>query len=317
MPNRDIIVIGSSAGGVEALQAIVGGLPSDLPAAVLIAAHRGAESPNMLPAILDRAGPLKSVMPRNGTPIEPRAIYIAPPDHHMLVKGRALALSKGPKENRSRPAIDPLFRSAAAAFGPRVIGVVLSGMLDDGTAGLYAIKEAGGASVIQDPKDALHPSMPANAIKYVGADFVLPEPSRAARAQAASPHNEIETRFAEMGETSMEDMAQLGSPAGLSCPECNGPMWKIEQGPVARYRCHVGHAYSQGSMDASQLEVLETHLWEALRLFKERAALLRERQAPTQGTQDEAGKAAFEAAMSRLQKNVETIREMLRQEASN
>src|SRR3989440_3321854 len=174
MPGHDIIVIGASAGGVEALIKLAGQLPADLPASIFIVLHIPAQSPSLLPDILGRSGRLKAVHPQNGESIAPGRIYIAPPDHHLLVTLGHVHVMRGPKENRHRPSIDVLFRSAALAYGPRVVGVVLTGSLDDGAAGLLAIHQCGGISVVQDPKDALYPSMPQSALELVDTDYCLP-----------------------------------------------------------------------------------------------------------------------------------------------
>lgn len=286
---RDLIVIGTSAGGVEALQVVARGLPRDLQAAVLIVIHLSAESPYLLPEILRKVSPLEIANVSDGVRIESGKVYVAPPDCHLLVKANTLKLSKGPKENRSRPAIDPLFRTAAAAYGPRVIGVILTGMLDDGSAGLSAVKECGGTTVVQDPADALYPSMPQSALRYVGADYtvllaglaplltrLVQEPTNALENVPRSKLNQIESRFSEMSTIDRHEMDAIGSQAGVSCPECHGPMWKIKDGKLQRYRCHVGHAYTAQTMAEGQIEAQEAHLWQALRLMKERISLIGE-----------------------------------------
>jgi two-component system chemotaxis response regulator CheB len=316
---HDLIVVGASAGGVEALQVLVGGLPKGLPAAVMIVMHTSPEGPYLLPDILGRAGSLEVPKPREGDLIERGKLYIAPPGHHLLVKGDRINLSKGPKENRSRPAIDPLFRTAAVAYGPRVVGVILTGMLDDGTSGLSAVKERGGIAVVQDPEDALYSSMPKSAIRHVSCDYVLPVSAiaslltRLASESATAPEKvpvtrlmEIEARFVEMETMSMKDMDAIGSHAGVSCPECHGPIWKIKDGTLQRYRCHVGHAYSAQSMVAGQIEAQETHLWQALRLMKERVSLIEEMQAHAP---HENG--FYAAEVKQLQNNILQIQEML------
>lgn len=235
-----------------------------------------------------------------------------------------MGLSRGPKENRARPAIDPLFRTAAAAYGPRVIGVILTGMLDDGTAGLAAVKERGGLSVVQEPLDALYPSMPESALRYVGADFVLPvsqmsallarlvrEPTQAPEDIPASRLLEIECRFVEMETMSMKDMDVIGVHAGVSCPECHGPIWKIRDGRLERYRCHVGHAYSAQTMVAGQIEAQETHLRQALRLMKERVSLIWELRSHAEDEARHTDVEACEAQVAQLQKNIALIQTMV------
>jgi two-component system chemotaxis response regulator CheB len=174
VPGHDIITIGASAGGVEAFKKIVHELPPALQAAIFVVLHISPEGPSVLPDILNRAGPLPALHPRDGDKIQLGKIYIAPPDHHLLIRRGHIHLFRGPKENNVRPAIDPLFRTAARAYGPRVIGVVLTGVLDDGTAGLLAIKARGGITVVQDPDDALFSGMPESAMKYADVDHCLP-----------------------------------------------------------------------------------------------------------------------------------------------
>jgi two-component system chemotaxis response regulator CheB len=327
MPSRDLIVVGASAGGVEALQVLLRGLPADLPAAILIVTHTMPRGPYLLPEILSRVTSLPVVKPHEDTRIEPGKIYVAPPDHHLLVQESRLRLSKGPKENRSRPAIDPLFRTAAAAYGPRVIAVVLTGMLDDGTAGASAVRERGGTVVVQDPADALYPSMPASALRYVGADYVSPLANIAALLgglvreavdfppeRPKSATNDIESRFLEMKNMNIADMDAIGARSGVSCPECHGPIWKIKDGAVQRYRCHVGHAYTAMTMLEGQADVQETHLWQAMRLMTDRVSLMLELRSHAQheGRTEEA--ASFDAHVKRLQKHIESIRDILSEE---
>jgi two-component system, chemotaxis family, protein-glutamate methylesterase/glutaminase len=327
MSTHDLIVIGTSAGGLEALQIIVRDLPKDIPAAILVVMHTSPQSSDLLPDILRRSSQLEIARTVDGAPIERGKIYLAPPDHHLLVKENRISLSRGPKENRSRPAIDPLFRTAAAAYGPRVVGVILTGMLDDGTAGLAAVKERGGLSVVQDPSDAVYPSMPSSALRYVGADHVLPilgiPPllARLAKETTSEPQDrpvsrlmEIESRFVEMEAMSMKDMDAIGTHAGVSCPECHGPIWRIKDGNLQRYRCHVGHAYSADTMVAGQVEAQETHLWQALRLMKERMSLIWEVRARAQDDDRDKEVGAYDLKVKQLQKNIALIQLMVEEE---
>jgi len=326
-PSRDLIVIGTSAGGVEALQVLARGLPGDLPAAVLVVLHTTPEGPYLMPEILSRVSALEVVLPRDDGPIEPGKIYIAPPDLHLLVAGDRLHLSRGPKENRTRPAIDPLFRTAAASYGSRVIGVILTGKLDDGTAGACAVKERGGTLVVQDPEDALYPSMPASALRSADADFtcrlseIAPLLERLVREPAArapdvpkSQVYELESRFLEMENLSSDEMDSIGTRAGISCPECHGLIWKIKGTGVPRYRCHVGHAYTALSMLEGQAETQETHLWQALRLMTDRVSLILELRSHAQHAARREEASSYGAQVKHLQKNIESIREMLKAE---
>lgn len=306
---------------------IARGLPGDLSASVLIVLHSSPQGPYLLPDILSKVGPLRVAKTVDGAPIEHGKIYVAPPDHHMLVKGNRITLSKGPKENRSRPAIDPLFRTAAAAYGPRVVGVILTGMLDDGTAGLSAVKARGGTTVVQDPKDALYPDMPQSALRHVGADYTLPlteiapllarlvrEPTKTLKDVPVSRLIEIESKFVEMEAMNMGDMDAIGSHAGISCPECHGPIWKIKDGTLQRYRCHVGHAYTAQNMVEGQIEAQETHLWQALRLMKERVSLIGELGCIAQHERRENDAESCNAQVRQIEKNIAVIQEMLKED---
>jgi two-component system, chemotaxis family, protein-glutamate methylesterase/glutaminase len=286
MSGHDIIVIGASAGGVEALVKVVRGLPADLPAAVFVVLHIPAQSPSLLPAILSRAGRLPAVHPTDDTKIEHGCIYIARPDHHMLIEQDHICVVRGPKENRHRPAVDPTLRSAALTYGPRVIGVILTGALDDGTAGLLAVKRRGGIAVVQDPKDALYPSMPQNAIEYVDVDHIVPLSQIASllkrlvdekiAAEAGYPvpqdmNNEVSA--AAMDRNASNEHDHIGIPSVYSCPECGGVLWEIQDHSLLRFRCRVGHAFTSETMQAQQDEALEEALWTALKTLEESASL--------------------------------------------
>src|SRR5437660_4777025 len=288
MSGHDIIVVGASAGGVEALQALVRDLPSDLPATVFVVLHTTAESRSLLPKILSRVGFLPASHPKDGVEIERGHIYIAPPDQHLLVEKGLARVVRGPKENRCRPAIDPLFRSAALAYGPRVVGVILTGGLDDGTAGLLAIKRQGGIAIVHDPEDALYPSMPQSAMEHVRVDYCLPltavgsllirlafETVEDGRVRQVPLELEKEVRNAAIETNPLNDNEQVGKPSAFSCPECSGVLWEQEDGSLLRFRCRVGHAFSSESVLAEQAEALEQSLWVALKTLDEKASLLR------------------------------------------
>lgn len=287
MRNRDMIVIGASAGGVEALLSIARALPADLPASVFVVLHVPANSPSVLPRLLGRAGQLEAVHARDGEAIRRGVIYVAPPNCHLLVRQGHVGLSGGPRENGHRPAVDPLFRSAAAVYGSRVVGVVLSGNLDDGTAGLTAVKRRGGVAVVQHPEEALYAGMPRSAIEQVAVDHILPLAeipallSRLAREPVAESEVPMPDRMeeeldaVEMTRDAPSDDPTIGPPAGLTCPECHGSLYEISEGAVVRYRCRVGHAYSSETLLAEQIQYLETALWTALRALEENAALTR------------------------------------------
>jgi two-component system, chemotaxis family, protein-glutamate methylesterase/glutaminase len=284
---RDLVVVGASAGGVEALRELVRGLPPDFDATIFAVLHIAPGTPSILPEILTRAGALNARHPEpSGTDgsFQPRTIYVAPPDRHMIIEGdRVLAVVSG-KENRHRPAIDPLFRSAARFHGPRVIGVILTGALDDGTVGLAAVKRMGGLAVVQDPGDALFPSMPRSAMSHVAVDHCVPLAeipgllTRLIREELSEPavavpdELDVETKLATGG-SEPSDVDKLGTHSMFTCPECKGALWELNDKRVLRFRCHVGHALTAESLAADQSEALEATLWAAVRAFEERAAL--------------------------------------------
>ena len=284
---RNVIVIGASAGGVEALRTLVAALPADLPAAVLVVLHVPSYGGSVLPAILQRSGPLAARHPIDTEPLTEGEIIVAPPDHHLVVDDSLVRLTRGPRENGHRPAIDVLFRSAARAAGARVVGVVLSGVLDDGTAGLASITAHGGTAVVQEPQDAMYPGMPLNAIEHVPVEHVatadqlgqllaqlckeeVPDVERPTPDLMA-----IETDPPMMDDDAMSQHERPGRPSGLSCPDCNGVLWEIHDGDLVRYRCRVGHAWSSESLFGERAQQLEAALWMALRGLEEKAALAR------------------------------------------
>ncbi len=287
IPGRDIIVIGASAGGVEALSQLVGQLPADLPASIFVVLHLPVHIPSLLPQILDRRGPLPVGHPADGESIRPERIYIAPPDFHLLLEPDRIRLIRGPRENGHRPAVDPMFRSAARSFGPRVVGVVLSGTLDDGTAGLAAIKQQGGLAIVQDPAEALYSGMPRSALESVAVDHILPVGGiaglldRLARqpVQVASEDEPVsqkirkESEMAAFDMDAIEDVDRPGRPSTFGCPDCGGTLWELQAGDLVRFRCRVGHAWTANGLLAEQSTGIETALWTALRALEERAVL--------------------------------------------
>ncbi len=291
MPARDLIVLGTSMGGVDALARLVAKLPQDLPAALLIVEHLPVTCRTRLPAILSRAGPLPATLAQDGAPIERGHIYVAVPDYHLLVEGNRLKLMHGPRENRFRPAIDPLFRSAARHFGARVVALLLTGGPGDGVAGLLAVRHAGGVAVVQDPEDAFAAALPSAAIEIAGADHVVAladMPALIARlvdqggsvpsGGSAMNVDPIEQMPHIVGETmrSQVDGEREGKPSVFICPECGGLLWQVKQPEMMRFRCHVGHAYNASELLEGQTETLEAALWTAVRIFRERAVLARQ-----------------------------------------
>jgi len=284
---REVVVIGASAGGVHALRELVARLPRHLRAAILISVHTSPDNPGHLGRILARSGVLPASMARHREKIRPGTIRIAPPDHHLIVEDHRILLDRGPRVNNFRPAVDPLFVSAAEAYGPGVIGVILSGGLDDGTFGLAEIKRLGGTAVVQDPEEALTPGMPESAIGSVAVDHVLPVAGIAALI-ARLAGSGIERRFAGMptqprhrqgprSEGRKRGMVGPGAdpPSPFICPECGGALWEVDGGKFLRYECHVGHAYNGRTLLDEQGRSVEAALWGAVRVLEENAELYR------------------------------------------
>jgi two-component system chemotaxis response regulator CheB len=286
---KDIVVVGASAGGMDALERLVSRLPADLPAAVFVVWHLSPGIKSVLPSVLSRAGPLRACNPEDGDPIVPGRIYVAPSDHHLLVERGYVRVTRGPKENRFRPAVDPLFRSAAYMYGPRVIGVVLSGALDDGTAGLWTIKLRGGTAIVQEPSEALHRSMPLNALENVAVDYKLPaaeigELLGALSRQEATGEPDIplqerrklehETRIAAEKDALEEHIMSFGELSPFTCPECHGVLTELKEGSIVRFRCHTGHAFSSDTLLNSITEQAEERLWDAIRVLDETVMML-------------------------------------------
>lgn len=291
-----LVAIGASAGGVEALVRVVRSLPADLPAAICVVLHVPPVGTSHLPAILARSGPLPASHARDGEPLASGHIYVAPPDRHLLVGPDRLHVVNGPRENLYRPAVDPLFRSAASAFGRRSVGVILSGTLDDGTAGLLGIARAGGATIVQDPHDALFPGMPLSACLAVEPDLSLPadeigpaignivsrstghgveemtkaeQPAEGSAVQSSRPLSSVNEPLSAM----RDDPRAVGKVSQYGCPECGGVLWELDDEPLLTFRCRVGHAFSGETLLSEQGRTGELELWSALRAHEEEASL--------------------------------------------
>lgn len=286
---RDIVAIGGSAGAIEAISTILRRLPPDFPAALFVVIHISPESPGYLPQIFSRAGPLRAEHARDGKTFAHGRLYVAPPDRHLLLEpDGTMRLARGPKENCVRPAVDPLFRSAALGFGPRVTGIVVSGGLDDGAAGLRAIKMCGGTTVVQDPEDALASSMPATALRHVSIDYCRPiadigpllaelvgrtPAPRAVAEDAMRKKLEIESQIAKnAGQAG--SVTRIGEPSIFTCPECHGALLRIRGETPWRYRCHTGHAFTVDNLLAELTDSTEEAIWNAVRSVQESAMLL-------------------------------------------
>jgi two-component system chemotaxis response regulator CheB len=290
MPAKDIIVIGASAGGIEAIRKIVSALPGDFSGSVFVVVHTAPNAPGVLDVIFGSAGPLPAVLAENDDRILPGRVYVARPDHHLIIEPGRVRLTRGPKENRFRPAVDPLFRSAAQTYGPRVVGVILSGGLDDGTSGLWAVKQLGGTAIVQDPEEAAAPSMPQSAIRHVRVDHVVrvrqiaPLLCRLSQTDADSEEGgypvpekvKIEVNIAKEDKAKDAGVFALGGPSTYACPECHGVLLLVKDGIPPRFRCHTGHAYTLESLLAEMDEAIEDSLWNSIRALEERTMLIRE-----------------------------------------
>lgn len=283
------IAIGASAGGVETLKEVVSGLPKDLPVPVFVVLHIPSYVASTLPRILSAAGPLKAVHPKDGDRIKPGVIYVAPPDQHLLIEAKRVAVKRGPKENRFRPSIDALFRSAAYVYGTGAIGVVLSGALDDGTSGLWSVKRLGGVSVVQRPSGARFESMPRSALEYVEADHQLdaleigpllgklvsqgPPPAGEEESDIRKRMG-TESEIAGDGGAFQKGVMEMGEPTPFTCPECHGVLVKIAEGKMARFRCHTGHAFTDNALLEGVMESVGEKLWQVIRSMEEGVMLL-------------------------------------------
>jgi two-component system chemotaxis response regulator CheB len=301
-------------------------MPQDLEAAILIVLHTADHPESLLPQILERASKLPVSHPRDGEAIQRGHVYIAPPGFHMIVEDGRLRVLQGPRENLQRPAIDPLFRSAAASYGPRVIGVILTGMLDDGTAGLTVVSASGGKAIVQDPASALYPGMPRSALDHVPEAQVapLPEipalllqltrdplPAGTSRPRPAPLGAEKETRIAELDMSEISNEDRLGKPSPFACPDCGGVLWEIEQNGFLRFRCRVGHALTAKYLGAEQRHAVETALWEALRALEENASLFRRMAGRATRSRYPLPAEQFEERASNTEANARILRDFL------
>jgi len=322
MAHRDIVVIGASAGGLDPLLKVAKRLPGDLAASVLVVLHTTG-APSVLPDILSRQGSLPALHPQDHEELVPGRVYVAAPDYHLIVKRGFVRLVHGPKENGLRPAIDPLFRSAASAYGRRVIGIVLSGTLDDGTAGLRAIKRAGGGiAIVQRPDDALFTSMPLSAIENVDVDYVL-NAAEMGRAITRLVSEEVEDMpQEEWDESPKADISELdtsmlhnenkpGNPSHFTCPECRGVLCEIDDEGLLKFRRRVGHAYSPASLLDEQTQAVKAAMWAALRALEENVALTSRIAQRLRNTGQHSVARRFERRAAQIDQRAEIIRKVL------
>ncbi|HEY4597082.1 MAG TPA: chemotaxis protein CheB [Thermoanaerobaculia bacterium] len=322
MHYRDIFVIGASAGGVHALAELVAGLPEDLPVSIFVVQHVSPYGRSAMPQILSRSGPLQAVHPEDNARIQKGRIYVAPPDHHLLIQDGRVRLSRAPSENGHRPAVDVLFRSAARACGPRAVGVILTGNLDDGTAGLAQIKKYGGVAVVQDPEEADYPGMPKSAIESVDVDHVVSLSAISELLVGLSrepiapdppdpPADERATAMKEELERGQDRDENEGGPSGFTCPECGGALWESREEALVHFRCRTGHAFSPESLLAEQDDNLEFTLWAAVRAFQENADLARRMEHTMANRGAAAGRDRYHRRAEEADRHAEVLRRML------
>lgn len=323
MPAKPLVVIGASSGGLEALRELARALPADFPAPIAVVQHTSPQAPGVLHQILSRSGELTAVSPRDGERLVPGRIYVAPPDVHLLIEPGRVRVTKGPRENRFRPAIDPLFRTAAQVFGPAAIGVILTGNLDDGTAGLWAIKQLGGIAIVQDPEDALYPSMPQSAMQHVQVDYSVPirdlapllvrltEVEAPAPARAVPDRMEIEVRIAREEDPMAAGVLEIGEPSTFACPECHGVLLQLKEGTRVRFRCHTGHAYSIESLLAEIDEAVEAALWNTIRSMQEGTMLMQEMAKHVEAEHPATDVEKLAARARELQEQADALRRMV------
>jgi two-component system chemotaxis response regulator CheB len=323
MHGHDIVVIGSSAGGIRALTTLFAALPAHVHASFCVVQHVSPDQPSLLPQILSDVGALPAVHPADGEQLRRGRVYVASPDHHLLMSDGFVRVMRGPKENRFRPSIDATFRSAARVYGPRVIGVVLTGHLGDGTVGLQAIRKRGGISIVQNPTEAEYPSMPSSALRYAKVDYCVPlaeipdlllrlvgEPPAAEELYPVPRDVEVESKIAEQlmnTDELLDNVEKIGRQTVFTCPECHGVIWQIGDEEPVRLRCHVGHSFTADIFQQLQTEKLENALWTAVRVMDESANFYRERAAQlrddnlleAQSHEEQAAKLAAQASALR------------------
>lgn len=314
-----VVVVGASAGGMDALTGLVAQLPADFPAPVFIVNHMGAEiTGEPLVAALNKRGSLRCSHARDEEAFKPGHVYLAPSDQHLLLVRGKMLVTKGARENRYRPAIDPLFRSAAVAYGKGVIGIILTGYLDDGTSGMMAIKRCGGICIAQDPDDAAHPDMPQSVVRHVGPDYCVPLAQMGALLEKLAARKigvckkppvdlVIEAKIAQRVVSDLKSVETLGTQVPFNCPDCGGVLWQMKHGELLRYRCHTGHAFTSAALLAQQSEKIEETLWVALRMFEERQNLI-----STMGSRQKELPSSVLERVRESQVHIDRIRAMLK-----
>jgi two-component system chemotaxis response regulator CheB len=322
---RRIVVIGASAGGIDAIRSLLSPFSPDFPTPICVVIHTSAESPGVMAEIFDRYTRLAVALASDGCRLEPGHVYVAPPDRHLLVEPGRMRVTKGPREHGFRPAIDPLFRSAAQVYGPGAIGVILTGNLDDGAAGLWTIKKLGGTAVVQDPAEALFPSMPLRALDAVNPDHVarlseippiLVELGKEVPVKGSPvpvpEHINVEVNIAKEQNPRDAGLERIGKPSPYACPDCHGVLLELEEGNRFRFRCHIGHAYSVDSLLAAMSEAIEHAMSTTVRSLEE-GRLLMDRMALLLDHRDERESAArLRESSRRAKRKADVINELMR-----
>jgi two-component system chemotaxis response regulator CheB len=320
MSNRDIVVIGASSGALPTLR-FIADLPRAFPAEIFLVVHTAPDAPGLLPEILRNYSPLPVEHARDGEPVVPGRICVAPPDYHVGLKLGTVQVFRGPKENRHRPSIDVLFRSAAEAYGSRVIGVILTGLLDDGSSGLAAVRASGGLAIVQDPDDALYAEMPRNALAYAGADLVVQQAQLAAvliQAAADPVQEHVSASVPQEGEDPVEQELSTdcdeepSPPFAFSCPECGGVLREVDDRKTLRFRCRVGHALTGQVLLSAQSDKVEEALWTALRVIEEKAVLARKLRDGAAALNFTSAPKKFDDEAQRLDAHAQVIRQLLK-----
>jgi two-component system chemotaxis response regulator CheB len=328
MAKKDVVVLGASAGGIEALSDVVAQLPAKFPASLFVVVHVPEGATSVLPKILSRRGRLPAAHPKDGDQIQAGYIYVAPPNCHLMLERKRIRLVRGPREHGVRPAIDPLFRSAALTFGPRVVGVILSGNLDDGTAGLEIIKERYGSTLVQDPEEAQYRGMIDSVMRNGLADEVLPAAKLGVRLVELVKEGAVEEEAVMEDEEKVEEEKkelaidelnfdqlhsddQPGIVSAFVCPECSGTLWELTGSDTLRFRCRVGHAFAVDSLLVKQQEAIENAFWVALRALEERGALMRRLLRRAQRSGHKAGIQRYNEEVKAVADRAKTIREII------
>jgi two-component system chemotaxis response regulator CheB len=308
-----IIVTGASAGGLKVVSELVGKFPKDFEASIFVVIHIHPTAKSLLPAILSKATILPVVSLDGYASIQKGTIYVAPPNKHLIIDDGMVAISSGPRENRFRPSIDALFRSAARNYGPHVVGVLLSGGMDDGVSGLHFIRSFGGTTIVQDPEHAEFPDLPQNAIKAGSVDHVLSVSEIAAKLISLAEEENHMSRSEEKSNKAgtEDDLDLVGKRTVLTCPDCGGLLWEMNEGKLTRYQCHVGHRYTQQSLFESNSEATENALWTALRALKEQSVLARKKAKETGQQGHHAAESVFSEHVRATDEAIEKISRLL------